>query len=129
VIGGAASARFHRPDSGLGLSEPAVASLQAARKLESIVKLWELEPANERLSDRAPNEAYLAACPGRAYALYLTDGGTVGLNLSGANGPFEVRWIDIGTGQWGKQETLEGEQVVTVAAPGRGHWLAVIKQR
>jgi arylsulfatase A-like enzyme len=129
VIGGAASARFHRPDSGLGLSEPAVGSLQAARKLESIVKLWELEPANERLSDRVPNEAYLAACPGRAYALYLTDGGTVGLDLAGAKGPFEVRWIDIGAGQWGQQETLEGGTVVTVAAPGQGHWLAVIKPR
>ena len=31
VIGGAASARFHRPDSGLGLSEPAVAALGAAQ--------------------------------------------------------------------------------------------------
>jgi hypothetical protein len=106
-----------------------VASLQAARKLESIVKLLELEPANERLRDRAPNEAYLAACPGRAYVLYLTDGGIVGLDLAGAKGPFEVRWIDIGTGQWGQQETMDGEQVVTVAAPGQGHWLAVIKQR
>ena len=33
-------------------------------------------PANELLSDRAENEAYLAARPGQAYALYFTDGGS-----------------------------------------------------
>lgn len=49
VIGGAASARFHRPDSGLGLSQPAVASLKAARKLQSLIKLWDVEPANHLL--------------------------------------------------------------------------------
>ena len=38
VIGGAAAARFHRPDSGLGLSPPAANSIHAARKLESLIK-------------------------------------------------------------------------------------------
>ena len=69
IIGGVAAARFHRPDSGLGLSHPAVAAIRAARKLESLIKLWEVEPANQLLSDREDNEAYLAAQPGRAYAL------------------------------------------------------------
>ncbi len=82
VLGGAASARFHRPDSGLGLSEPAASSIRAARKLESLIKLWDVEPANELLSDRAENEAYLAAQPGVAYALYFTNGGAVGLDLT-----------------------------------------------
>ena len=39
VIGEAAGARFHPPDAGIGLGEPAAASLKAARKLESIIKL------------------------------------------------------------------------------------------
>jgi hypothetical protein len=129
VIGGAASARFHRPDSGLGLSAPAVASLQAARKLESLIKLWEVEPANQLLSERADNEAYLAARPGRAYALYFTDGGSVGLDLNNASGPLEVRWIDIRTGQWGARGTLAGGGIVTVTAPGPGHWVAAIVRR
>jgi len=126
VIGGAASARFHRPDSGLGLSAPAANSIRAARKLESLVKLWDLQPANELLSDRAENEAYLAARPGRAYALYLTDGGSVGLDLRKAPGPFEVRWINIGTGEWDKRDTLQGGGVATVAAPAKGHWVAAV---
>ncbi len=126
VIGGAASARFHRPDSGLGLSEPAVAAIQAARKLESVVKLWDVEPANHLLSDRAENEAYLATRPGVAYALYFTDGGSVGLDLKDAPGRFEVRWIDIGTGAWGKRETLDGGGIRTVTTPARGHWVAAL---
>ena len=59
VIGGAASARFHRPSSGLGLSKLSIASVKAARKLESLMKPWEIEPANELLSDRGENEAKL----------------------------------------------------------------------
>lgn len=129
VIGGAAAARFHRPDSGLGLSEPSIAALKAARKLESVIKLWEVEAANELLSDRTENEAYVAARAGAAYALYFTDGGSVGLDLRAAPGKYDVRWIEIATGDWGKRETLEGGCVATVRAPAKGHWLAaVLKQ-
>ncbi|NLX99201.1 MAG: hypothetical protein GXY83_23945 [Rhodopirellula sp.] len=126
VLGGAASARFHRPDSGLGLSEPAANSLRAARKLETLIKLWEVEPANELLSQRETNEAYLAARPGVAYALYFTNGGSVGLDLRKAIGSLDVRWIDIGTGDWGRRERIQGGAVVTVTAPASGHWVAAI---
>ena len=34
LLAGAASLRFHRPDSGLGLNDKAVAAIRAARKLE-----------------------------------------------------------------------------------------------
>ena len=126
VIGGAASARFHRPDSGLGLSAPAAASLRAARKLETLIKMWEVQPANELLKDRSDNEAYLAARAGRAYALYFTDGGAVALDLSKSPGKCNLRWIDISTGDWGKSETLAGGGKITIAAPGKGHWVAAI---
>jgi hypothetical protein len=126
ILGGAASARFHRPASGLGLSAPAVAALQAARKLESLVPPWDVEPANQLLRDRAENEAYLAARPGVAYALYFTDGGSVGLDLGDAPGTFAVRWIDIATGAWGKRETVTGGGVVVVSAPAPGHWAAAL---
>ncbi len=129
IIGGAAAARFHRPDSGLGLSRPAIAALGAARKLESLVKLWEVEPASTLLSDRADNEAYLAAHPGRYHILYFTDGGAVGLDLENAPADYELHWIDIDTGEWGNRETLRGGNVVSINAPGRGQWVAaVVKQ-
>ncbi len=130
ILGGAAAARFHRPDSGLGLSEPAKASLRAARLLESRVKLWTLDPANHLLSDRDANEAYLAARPGEAYALYFTDGGSVGLDLTRVPGPMMAHWIEIATGSWGRRETIAGGTIVTLAAPAKGHWIvAVVKQK
>jgi hypothetical protein len=124
VIGGAASARFHRPPSGLGLSKPAVASLRAARKLESLVKMWDVEPANDLLTDRSDNEAYLAARPGKAYALYVTDGGKVGLKLP--KGRYTLRWISVTSGEWGKRAELSGGTTVSLAAPGKGGWVAAV---
>ena len=44
----------------------------------------------------------------------------------GIHGPFEVRWIDIRTGEWGKHETIQGGSVVTLRAPADGHWVAAI---
>jgi hypothetical protein len=129
IIGGAASARFHRPDSGLGLSGPAIASLQAARKLESLIRMWEVEPSNYLLSEREDDEAYLAARPGSAYALYFTDGGAIGLDLSAAAGELDVRWIDINTGEWRERATIDGGHIATITAPAKGHWIAAIVAR
>ena len=126
VIGGAAAARFHRPDSGLGLAPPAANAIRAARKLESLVKLWDLEPANGLLSDRAANEAYLAARPPAAYALYFTNGGSIGLDLRNAPGRFVLRWIDVGSGEWGPRAAVQGGKIVAVGAPGKGHWVGVL---
>ncbi|MDM8005632.1 MAG: hypothetical protein QUV05_05710 [Phycisphaerae bacterium] len=126
VIGGAASARFHRPDSGLGLSPPSIAALRAARKLESAIKLWDVEPANDLLKDRGDNEAYLACAPGRSYALYFTDGGSVGLDLRDQSGEWKLRWLDLKQGEWATTTSLSGGSIATVQAPARGGWIAVI---
>jgi hypothetical protein len=127
VLGGAASARFHRPDTGLGFSAPAAASIRAARLLESRIKLWDVKAANELLSERAENEAYLAAAPGVAYALYFTNGGSVGLDLRDVPGELDIRWIDIGQGKWGPRQKIRGGEIRTVGAPGQGHWVAAIQ--
>jgi len=126
VLAGAASARFHRPDSGLGLNDKAVASLRAVRKLESKIPLWSVHPANGLLSDREPNAAYLAADPGKAYALYFPAGGKVTLDLSAAAGPLTAHWIDIATGEWGSVQPLEGGAEREITAPGPGNWAAAV---
>jgi hypothetical protein len=126
LIGGAAAVRFHRPDSGLGFSPPAESSIRAARKLSSLINFWELAPALNLLRDRAANEAYLAAKPGAAYAFYFPDGGEVELDLRGHAGSFEVRWIDLATGEWGRRQTVAGGDWVRLRAPGAGHWAAAV---
>lgn len=126
LLAGAASMRFHRPDSGLGLNDKAVATIRAARKLESKIPLWSVEPANELLSEREPNEAYLAAQPGRAYALYFPAGGEVRLDLTAAPGEFTVRWVDISTGEWGPTQKVVGGKQVPLSPPDRRNWGAAI---
>jgi hypothetical protein len=126
LIGGAAAVRFHRPDSGLGFSSPAEASIRAARKLESLVKLWDVSPANHLLRAREPNEAYLAANPGLAYALYFPDGGAVELDLRNQSAKFDLRWINVATGEWGPSGTLTAGGWTRVETPAAGHWAAAV---
>jgi len=126
IIGGAASARFHRPDSGLGLSDPAKAAIAAARKLESHVKFWDASPSNELLGKREENEAYLTGRPGGPYALYFSDGGAVTVDLAKTPGAVTIHWIDMTTGAWGPKAAAEGGNVLPIAAPGAGPWAAAL---
>ena len=133
ILAGSASSRFHRPASGNGLNERATACIKAARELENIIKFWDIEPHMELLSDREPNEAYLAAKPGEQYALYFTHGGSVGLDLSGVNGTFRLKWISITEGilfeeanVWFPEVTIQGGSVVSITAPFKGGWVAAI---
>lgn len=126
LLAGGASIRFHRPDSGLGLNDKAVACIKAARKLESLVPLWSVEPANDLLSNRKDNEAYLAATPGTAYALYFPVGGEVTLDLSEVSGALKIRWIDIDSGEWGPASQIMGGKKTTISPPGKGNRVAAI---
>ncbi len=139
IIGGSASARFHRPDSGNGLNDFAKGGIKAARILESQIKFWDITPHMELLSEREPNEAYLVARPAERYALYFTNGGSVGLDLSSATGSFDVTWISVSMGinvqtsQKGAyrlmDKTIKGGRVVTVSAPYKGGWVAAIVKK
>lgn len=126
ILAGAAAVRFHRPDSGLGLNDKAVASIRAARMLESKIPLWTVNAANDLLSDRADNEAYCSANAGKAYALYFPKKGAVKINLSTAKGKLTAHWIDIDQGKWGPQQQLENGPAVPLTPPGQGNWAVAI---
>jgi hypothetical protein len=110
----------------LGLSEKAVAAMGAARKLESLIKLWTVQPSGELLSDREDDEAYLASSPGSAYARYFTDGGQVRLDLRDQEGTFQLRWIEVSTGDWGERHEITAGERVTISAPSSGGWIAAM---
>jgi len=127
LTGGAASVRFHRPPSGLGLSEKAIASIQSVRFLERFLKLWNLQPAQELLGKRDENEAYLAADPGNGYALYFTNGGSVSLDLSAFPEPFALHWISIDAGKLESTATIKGGGKRTITTPTKsGNWVAAV---
>ncbi len=130
LIAGVAGVRFHRPTSGIGLYAAAKNCIIATRKTETKVKFWDVEPRLDLLTDRQLDEAYLAADPGKAYILYFTKngGGSVGLKLdSYPDTTFGLRWVNIGTGNWGSTATISGGSTVTINRPnGSSHWVATI---
>ena len=126
LLAGAASIRFHRPEAGLGLNNKALATIRAARKLESIIPLWSVKPANNLLSDRGKNEAYITADAGRFYAAYFPVGGKVQVDISAAKGPLVARWIDIESGEWGPTQSFGNGDKITVAAPSKRNWAVAI---
>jgi hypothetical protein len=126
VTGGTASARFHRPPSGLGLSELSLASVRAAREIEKICPFWELTPANDILSDREDNEAYLTMKPGEVYVVFFPDEGEVGLDLSAYNASFQLKWMDVRKGEWAGEHQVEAGSIVPLKTPGTDEWVAVI---
>jgi hypothetical protein len=145
LLGGSASARFHRSDGGLGLTPIAQNSLRAMQKLQTKIKMWDVDPRNDLMTNRGTiqydrpgydyakepfifGEAYLAAQPGLKYALYFTRGGSVGLNLASYSGvTFDLNWINIDTGEWGAAATISGGSTVTITAPTSTEmWVAAI---
>ena len=134
ILGGCASARFHRPGPrpglyGVGLSELAQTHLRSARLLTTEFDVFNAGPDNALLSERAENEAYCMAEPGRQYAIYFPDGGAVTLDVSAAQGPLEVRWLDINRSAWQEPETVALNRALRLEAPGKGQWAALILAR
>ena len=108
------------------MNDVARACIRAARKVESLVKFWDIEPCMDLLEGREEDEAYVAARPGEQYVLYFTDGGSVRLDLRGHRGPFHLSWANVQTGDWGADSSLAGGDAPIIMAPGKGPWVAVI---
>ncbi|MFV1965382.1 MAG: hypothetical protein ACC628_08160, partial [Pirellulaceae bacterium] len=104
IFGGCAGTRFHRPDSGLGLSERSKPHIRSMRLLLDEFDIYHSQPdgPSRLLGHRKDNEAYLTFIDGEQYALYFPDGGEVSLNLSKAKGDFDLKWIEITAARWKK---------------------------
>jgi hypothetical protein len=126
VIGGCAAVRHHRPPTGNGLGARSQACIQSVRKIETMVKMWDMKPHMELLSDTEDDEAYLTAKPGENYVILFTNGGSVTLDLNDSPGEFSGRWISIGNGSWGEKFSLNGGSLTEIASPDQGGWFAVI---
>jgi hypothetical protein len=86
-----------------------------------------MQPANDLLSQREKNEAYLAARPGHAYALYFPTGGVVELKLAPAEpGRYTLHWIDVSTGEEVPGKEISAPGTLRLETPGQGGWVAVV---
>lgn len=139
IFSGGASARFHRPhplegledqyntsDYGLGLSPMAQKHIRSARMLSEAMNIFLTEPRNDLLSNREENEAYCLAEPGRQYAVYFPDGGEVSIDLTGAKGQWEIKWLDASGNDWTEGVPVNPGNLVSLKTLGRGHWIALL---
>ena len=130
IIGGAASTRFHRPNSGIGLNETAQTQIQSARMFLDEFNIFNARPDTDHnlLSGREENEAYLTCTPGQQYAVYFTNGGEVDLELSNANGRYQVKWLDISGSEWTEQTSVRGGRKISLETPGEEQYLVLLKK-
>jgi len=128
ILGGAATARFHRPDGGLGLSDIGKTQLKSMRLYLAAVDQLHMQPDKhyERLSERHENEAYLAYEQDRQYAVYFPQGGEVELDTGQEDILYRLRWLDIGSSEWLDDSLLTAGRKFQLEAPGSGHWLALL---
>lgn len=130
IFGGLASARFHRPPNGLGLSETAQASIKSLRMITDEMDVFKCEPNNELLSNREENEAYTFANPGKEYAVYFPKGGAVDLNLSidkrADATTVTIRWLNIRKAEWKKEQKIPFSDSITLSTPTESHWAVLI---
>ncbi len=99
------------------------------------VAFWETEPADELVgADPKANTNYCLAKKGDTYVVYLSNGGSADLNLSGAKGSFKVKWYNPRTGgalATGSVKSVRGGGKVSIGNPPaeKGQdWVALIKR-
>ncbi len=126
IFGGLASARFHRPDSGLGLSEIAQANIHSLRQLTDRMDFFHCRPHNELLADRQDNEAYCIAQPGREYAVYFPQGGQVQLKLDRSQ-PVSIHWLDIAKTTWQKPIHNQSGNTINLKCQNNQSWAVLVQ--
>jgi len=128
IFAGCASARYHRPGHGLGISDLAQQTIRAARNFTDAFNLFTCVPAPDLLSDRKPNEAYCLAKPGEVYAVYFPRGGDVSLNMGPLAGhQVSVRWFDPRKASFAEAQTVKAGDTLRLKSPSQGEtWLVLV---
>lgn len=129
IFGGTASARFHRPPAGIGLSDIAQAHLRSMRMITDEMDIFSCAPMLGLVNKRSQNEAYCIANPGVEYGIFFPDGGQVELQLQ-SKSKVHIRWLDIRASEW--QDSYADEPndraILTVKTPTlEGYWAALIR--
>jgi len=131
ILGGMASSRFHRPPSGLGLSEIPQAHIKSMRMALAEHDIFNSEPHLDLVGDRSVNEAYTSANFGVSYLVFFPDGGHVMLDVSAVEGrPLTAHWLDIRAEKWVGEATdleIESGEVRLVSPREEGYWAVVVK--
>lgn len=125
LFAGLASARFHRPVYGNGLSAYAQKHVKSMAMLLKKLNVFDMQPDPWLVAYKGGHEIYaLANAKEGEYALLFLDGGDPNINTSGQA---TIQWLDILNSQWRQPRSLFIDHTVTIAPPDAGFWVALIK--
>jgi hypothetical protein len=127
LLGGAASIRFHRPDSGLGLNERAQANLKSARMFVEAFDFVGAEPKpyGAELNGQEETKVYLTLNHRNGQqAWYFPEGGEVTSMIANCAGGTVLRWLDIEKSQW-LDPVPAGGLTQELKAPDARPWIVI----
>lgn len=127
VFGKMASARFHRPPTGLGLSDISQVHLKSMRMLLSKINIFKCNPNNELLSDRQENVAYCMSNLPEEIAVFFTESGEVNLDISKMSKKIMVRWLDVQGSRCLEPEYIDNSDMIRLKAQSSGIQAVIIK--
>ena len=99
------------------------------------IPFWEMKNADALVGNpKNDNSKYCLAKPGEIYLVFLRDGGTTDLDLTGASGNFSVKWFNPRNGgalSYGSVKSAKGGGKVSLGNPpadSREDWLVVVRR-
>ena len=126
---GCASMRFHRPPSGLGISDTTLLVIKNLRQVLESTSFFNGSPHQDLLSDRQPNEAFCRAIEGQEYIVYFPRSeGDIILELAEQEQEYQIQWIHFISKTQKTERKISAAERMQVRAPSGNHWVAIIKK-
>jgi len=98
--------------------------LKIATDTMNEMSYWRMTPHNEFVN--GSKESYCLAEPGAQYIVYAPNGGEVKLDLSDAQGEYNVRWLDPRTGEHLERPNIQSGGGCTLDAPDGEDWVLFV---
>ena len=93
------------------------------------MKMWDVEPRMDLLTDIEENVAYLSANEGKFYLVFFPNGGKVNLDLSNYHAQFNVRWITVEDAEWGEMTVIKGGNLVVLESNDEKACFALVMKK
>lgn len=123
---GSASVRFHRPNSGHGISLLAQKHIQSLRWVFDALDFPRITPLDNELKERQADEAYGLKDTQGNVALYFPRQGSLQLSDPGLKGNYRLRWLDIDAATWHPDQSLSLSGTLNLETPTDQRWAALL---
>jgi hypothetical protein len=112
------------PDDSYTVFEPHMEDMHRARTFMEQLPYWQMKPMNGLLDS---GQGYVFAKLGDVYAVYLFNGGSITLNLTGASKIFDGDWFNPRDGTYQDIGSVSGGSVTIFNAPSGEDWVLYLR--